>query len=119
MIHPKFKRQLKKIGITPRTYLSKARKMAKKYGYNDTLQFSDNDIHKLMIESPDGEIKRFGRVGYGDFILWSFLEKKGEVEKGYARMKRNVFQKSHGALSEQRNITDPYAPNNLALKILW
>jgi DNA adenine methylase len=118
-IHSKFKKQLKKIGILPRTYLSKAKQMAKKNKYNDTLRFSDDGIHKLMIESPDGSIKRFGRVGYGDFILWSFLEKKGEVEKGYARMKRNVFQKSHGALSEQRDIDDPYAPNNLALNILW
>ena len=118
-INPKFKKQLKKIGIQPRTYLSKARRMAKKFGYNDTLTFSDDDIHKLKIKDPDGTIRKFGRVGYGDFILWSFLEKKGEVEKGYSRMKRNVFQKSHGALSEQRDIDDPYAPNNLALKILW
>jgi tRNA1(Val) A37 N6-methylase TrmN6 len=113
--------QLEEIGLSPKKYLQVAREQAEENGYKnfDELEFSDNGIHKLQIPNEEGKIIRFGRVGYGDFLIWSYLEGKGEAPEGQAEKKRNVFRKSHLALSEKRNITDPYAPNNLAINILW
>jgi len=112
--------QLRSDGMTPASYLAKARSAARRTGYPaQRLQFSDDAIHKLRIENPDGQIRRFGRVGYGDFIIWSHLERTGHVDRGYAAQKQYVFRTSHGALSKKRGITDPYAPNNLAINILW
>ena len=71
-----------------------------------------------MYASPDGSVRRFGRVSYGDFIIWSYLESEGIVPKGTARKKRSVFHKSHEAITgDWRN--DKYSPNRLALQILW
>jgi hypothetical protein len=108
-------------GLTPAQYLQRAKAAARKTGYPNSagLSFSDDAVHKLQIQNPDGRIKRFGRVSYGDFILWTHAEKQGEVPSGYAAQKRYVFRTSHGALSRQRGITDKYAPNNLAINILW
>ena len=113
--------QLKEIGLNPKKYLQVAREQAEENGYEnfDELEFSMNGIHKLQIPNEEGKIIRFGRVGYGDFLIWSYLEAKGKAPEGQADKKRNVFRKSHLALSEKRNITDPYAPNNLAINILW
>ena len=113
--------QLEEIGLDPKKYLQVAREQAEDTGYEnfDELEFSMNGVHKLQIPNEEGKIIRFGRVGYGDFLIWSYLEGKGEAPEGQAEKKRNVFRKSHLALSEKRNITDPYAPNNLAINILW
>ena len=113
--------QLEEIGLNPDKYLNVARENAEENGYKnfDKLEFSDNRIHKLQIPNEEGQMIRFGRVGYGDFLIWSYLEAKGKASKGQADKKRNVFRKSHIALSEKRNIIDPYAPNNLAINILW
>jgi len=115
-----FKQQLEEAGLKPSTYLARARRVAKRMNYNPRdLTFSDNSTHKLQIRTPDGKIRRFGRVGYGDFLIWSHLEKKGVVPKGYADKKRATFRKSHIAMSKKFGITDEYAPNNLAINILW
>jgi hypothetical protein len=107
------------IGYTPVTYLKDARKTAKKNGYDSKSIFiSDDSVHKLMMHTPYG-IKRFGRVGYGDFLIWKFLEKQQKVPKLTSIIKRNRFHKSHEALAEKYNITDKFAPNTLALNILW
>ena len=114
----KFIRQLKEIGLTPETYLEVARRVAKREGYNpNKLELALNNDNKLKYNSPDG-IKYFGKAGYGDFIIWCYLERNNEVPKGYADMKRNVFQKSHSAMGEKYNL-GKYAPNTLALKIIW
>jgi len=114
-----FKQQLEDAGLTCADYLSKARAVAKKAGYNPSLlEFSNDPDHKLMYASPDGSVRRFGRVSYGDFIIWSYLESEGIVPKGTARKKRSVFHKSHEAITgDWRN--DKYSPNRLALQILW
>ena len=111
---------LRQSGISAGTYLARARTAARRTGYpSSRLSFSDDGVHKLQIETPEGRVRRFGRVGYGDFIIWTSLERAGQVAKGYANQKRHVFRTSHGALSRQRGITDRYAPNNLAINILW
>jgi len=82
------------------------------------VSFSDDDIHKLAVSNDRGTLIKFGRVGYGDFIIYSYLEKHGKVPRGTASGKQNVFHKSHskilGAWRE-----NPFSPNNLALRILW
>ena len=102
-------------------YLQRARAAARRTGYpaSAKVSFAHDGSHKLQVETPQGRVRRFGRVGYGDYILWTHAEREGKVESGYAAQKRHVFRASHGALSRQRGITDRYAPNNLAINILW
>lgn len=114
-----FKRQLEDIGISPADYLKKARTAARRNGYDaSALTFSDNKDHKLQMTTPDGSIVRFGRVGYNDFHLWSYLEKNKRSPKGLAKQKRDVFQKSHSNLKGNWEKND-YSPNWLALRVLW
>jgi len=114
----KFKKQLDDIGLSPEDYLATARAIAKKQGYTTMPDWSDNNKHKLQIKTPEGLTRRFGAVGYGDYLIWSWLEHKGEVPKGYAKQKREVFNKSHRKIKgDWKN--DKYSPNSLALNILW
>jgi hypothetical protein len=118
-IRPKFRRQLRKIGISPEQYLKTAREMADESGYDSrALEFSDTDDKKLRIWDDDGKAVHFGAVGYNDFILWSFLEQKGDVPSGQALKKRNVFQRSHSKIKGDWK-RDKFSPNSLALAILW
>lgn len=118
-ISRRFAKDLKDAGFSPSEYLEQVRNAAAEQGYDgDDLHFSDDNEHKLMIATPDDRIIRFGRVGYGDYIIWSKLESNGEVRKGYADMKRRVFTKSHSAIKGNWK-SDKYSPNMLALKILW
>jgi hypothetical protein len=114
-----FRKQLKKEGIQPERYLQIVRDIATEQGYDGrALEFSDNDEHKLMIYDDNGTPRRFGRVGYGDFIIWSIKESRGDVPKGFAEQKRRVFNKSHSKIKGDWK-SDKFSPNNLALKILW
>lgn len=114
---PAFRKQLREVGILPADYLTTVRHIAKQEGYSDVL-FSDDDEHKLMIYDNEGKLRRFGRVGYNDLILWTVLEMKGKARKGQAEMKRKVFHKSHSAIRGDWK-SDKYSPNQLSLKILW
>ena len=117
--HGKFEEQLHESGMDPDAYLRIARQRAKDAGLPyKLLGFADDEEHKLAIPNADGKMVKFGRTGYGDFILWSDAEARGEVEKGYAKKKRQTFQKSHRAIKGDWK-KDPFSPNNLALKILW
>jgi hypothetical protein len=114
----KFQNQLKKIGMAPDDYMSMAKHLAKQRGYDPTkVHFSVDGDHKLVYDSPEG-IRRFGKVGYGDFIIWTWLEKKGEVPKGTAKKKQDTFHKSHRAMSKKYALTK-YDENELALNINW
>ena len=114
----KFIKQLESIGYKPEDYLKKAREVAKREGYEPKkLNFSMNNDNKLKYDSPEG-LKYFGKAGYGDFLIWSFKEKKGDVPDGYANMKRNVFRKSHGAISEIYDL-NKFSPNELSIRIIW
>ena len=100
-------------------YLSRVRAKAKAEGYPyKLLGYADDGDHKLQIPNADGKIIRFGKAGYGDFIIWSELERTGKVAKGYAAQKRSVFHKSHSKIKGDWS-RDAFSPNNLALKILW
>jgi len=90
-------------------FLRKARSKAKKEGYNSNNLFLSEKKDKKLVYKQDGRPIHFGAKGYGDFIYYSTF--KPEL----AKQKRNVFQKSHGAIKDKGK----YSPNQLALKILW
>ena len=114
-----FKKQLADAGFRPEAYLKEVRLRAKAHGYPyKLLGFADDGIHKLAIPNANGKIIRFGRVGYGDFIIYNQLEKLHRVDKGTAEKKQSVFQKSHTKIAGDWR-KDDFSPNNLALRILW
>jgi DNA adenine methylase len=113
-----FMKQLEKLKISPDDYMTVARHLAKSKGYDpEKLAFASDGDHKLLYDSPEG-LRKFGKVGYGDFIIWSYLERMGKVPKGTADQKRNTFQKSHRAMSKEYGLKK-YSPNELALNINW
>lgn len=113
------KAQLKGLRISPALYLREAQKRAKEFGYpEDALEFSDDDKKKLQIHDGDGNVVRFGAVGYGDHIIYSILEKRKRVAKGTAAQKKDRFVKSHTEIKGDWE-QNPYSPNMLALSVLW
>jgi len=119
--HNKFKAQLMKAGLSPSVYLKKAQKKAKDAGYGNgakLLGFATDGVHKLAMPNEDGKMALFGRVGYGDHLIYSHLESAGKVPQGTASKKQSVFQKSHSQIQGDWK-KNPFSPNNLALKILW
>jgi hypothetical protein len=114
----KFYEELRRYGINPTEYLKQMKKWAKASGYDDKqLDFANNDVHKLRIMTEQGT-KRFGRVGYKDYYIYRHLEKKKEVKKGYAKIMRDRFRKSHGAITKKRKLGRNSA-NELSVRILW
>lgn len=114
----KFEKQLQSVGLRPYDYLERVRFHAKRCGYDpDAVEFSDDNIHKIQIETPKGKIK-FGRVGYNDYHIWSHLERNKEVASGTAQQKRERFWKSHSKMGGNWK-EDDYSPNWLAMRLLW
>lgn len=108
--------QLEAIDFAPSSYLRQARRRAKAHGYDPkNIEFSDRPDYKLMTIEPR---RHFGRVGYGDFLIWSFLEKKGHSPKGTAKDKQERFLASHSKIKGKWR-DDDFSPNNLAMRILW
>jgi hypothetical protein len=117
--HSKFDKQLKKVGIEPSLYLKEAQRRAKDAGLpHKVLGFADDGDHKLSIPNADGRMIKFGKVGYGDHLIWSHLERAGSAPKGTADAKRNTFQKSHSKIKGDWK-KDAFSPNSLALNVLW
>jgi len=117
--HPKFEADLKKVGINPSLYLKEAQRRAKKAGLPfKVLGFASDGIHKLSIPNAEGRMIKFGRVGYGDHLIYTHLEKAGSVPKGTADAKRNTFHRSHEKIAGDWK-SNPFSPNNLALNVLW
>lgn len=113
-----FQNQLLALKIPPDDYLQTAKHLATKYKYNpDGVSFATDGKHKLVYTCDKGVFK-FGAVGYGDMLIWSFLEKRGLAEKGLAEKKRQIFVKSHKAMVKDYGVTD-LSPNTLAIRILW
>ena len=114
----KFAKQLDHIGLSPASYLTTARMNATHHGYrSDLLSFAKDGNHKLKYESPHGT-RYFGKAGYGDHIIYEYMEHEKKVEPGYASKKRKVFRDSHDKISEIRKL-DKFSPNELAINILW
>jgi hypothetical protein len=118
-IQSAFQKQLIELGIDPDHYLDMARRNADYKGYDSSsIEFSDDKLHKLRIETPNGKTARFGRVGYNDFLILSHLEANKELKKGTAKAKQDRFWKSHTKIKGDWK-EDPYSPNWLALNVLW
>ena len=61
-----FNKQLKELKIPVNTYLKTAKQRAKNAGYNPSLlTISKSPEHKLNYDGV-----KYGRTGYGDFIIW-------------------------------------------------
>jgi hypothetical protein len=116
---PLFKTQLEKAGIEPSLYLKEAQRRAKEAGYPyRLLGYASDGSHKLAIPDANGRVIAFGKVKYGDHIIYEHMEKHNRVPKGTAQKKQNTFQKSHSKIKgDWKN--NPFSPNALALKILW
>lgn len=116
---PLFKTQLEKAGIEPSLYLKEAQRRAKEAGYpHRLLGYASDGSHKLAIPDANGRVIAFGKVKYGDHIIYEHMEKHNRVPKGTAQKKQNTFQKSHSKIKgDWKN--NPFSPNALALKILW
>lgn len=111
--------ELESIGFQPSLYLRQVRRKASAAGYDpDSVMFSDKAEKKLVLVTPQGRRVYFGATGYGDFLIYSFLESEGLVPPGTAMKKRQTFQKSHRAMRGAWR-TDPYSANRLALDLLW
>ena len=114
----KFHKQLAEVGLDHEKYMKLASQLAEATGYDPSkLSMSEDENHKLVYHSPDGD-RYFGKVDYSDYIIWSWMEKNGEVEKGTADKRRNAYR------ARATNIKgnwkkDKYSPNNLAINILW
>jgi len=114
-----FENKLATLMFSPEEYMKVIRMKAKQHGYEpDSISFSDDSTHKLQIKTPDGKTVKFGRVGYGDHLIWSFLESKEEAPKGIAKKKQDVFHASHSKIKGNWR-KNKYSPNNLALNLLW
>lgn len=101
------------------SYLKEVRRKAKAHGYDpSSLDFASDGVHKLQLTTPEGKTVRFGRVGYGDHLIWLHREKIGQAPAGTAAKKRDTFQKSHSKIRGNWK-ADKYSPNNLALRVLW
>lgn len=108
-----FKKSIENEGLDPSKYLNIVRKYAKMAGYDpQKLFFSNDGIHKLEYENV-----KFGRVGYGDYILWGLREEAGEAPAGYADKKRKGYLARATQIKGDWHF--PTSPNMLAIKILW
>jgi len=115
----KFRKQLDDAKISPSAYLDEAKRRAKAHGYPyKLLGFAPDGSHKLAIPDENGRVVSFGKVGYGDHIIYSHLEGTQSVPKGTADAKQRTFQNSHSKIRGNWR-KNPFSANNLALKILW
>jgi hypothetical protein len=110
---PKFMSQLEKLRIAPDDYLAVARRKAKKVGLNvDTLTFSTDKRHKLMIQDEEGDWVHFGAPGYGDYILYT-LSDDPEANKHRTAYRKRATQ------IKGKWMHDQYSPNYLSINVLW
>jgi hypothetical protein len=94
-------------------FLRDAMKNAAKNGYDPTkLSIAKDGIHKLVYETSDGKMVKFGRLGYGDYLFYK------RYAPEIAEKKRKVFRRSHGAISIIHKL-DKYSANELSIGVLW
>jgi hypothetical protein len=116
---PKFEKQLKKAGFDSSSYLKEAQRKAKESGLpHKLLGFASDGEHKLAIPDSEGRVVAFGKVGYGDHLIYTHQEESGKVPHGTAEKKKNTFQRSHQKIKGDWK-SNPFSPNNLALNVLW
>ena len=113
-----FQKKLDKMGFSPEQYIKIARKVGQRLGYNPSkIVFCNRGTNKLMYESPNGTV-HFGNPDYPDFIIYSWLEHKGEVPSGTADKRRELYRKRATNIKGDWK-KNKYSANNLAINILW
>ena len=101
--------QLRDLDISEEEYLKFAKAKASKEGYDpDKLYLAQDDKHKLVYDGPNG-IRKFGSVGYNDFIILTLKKDKTADKKRASYHKR--FNKD--------KIYPKDSPYLLSLKIIW
>jgi hypothetical protein len=109
----KFAKQLKKLNLSPKEYLKKARAAANKAGYDGrALEFANDGEHKLMIYDDKGNAVKFGKAGMMDFILWT------HSNPSVAKARRENYLKRSGAIKGDWK-KNKFSANNLARNIIW
>jgi hypothetical protein len=104
---------LKKLNISPDTYLKKVREHMKDTEYDPKkISFSTRTDKKLMYENPDGSHTHFGGNEYKDYHIYKILD---GLE--FANYRRNMFRKRQ--IYYKNNTTDQLSPAWLAYYILW
>jgi uncharacterized radical SAM superfamily Fe-S cluster-containing enzyme len=99
--------------IKPSYYITIAKSFAKKHNYDPSrLSFSDDIKHKLQYETPDGKIVRFGNTDNKDFIIYLHDDYKESMNHRESYLARATKIKGDWK-------SNPYSPNNLAIRILW
>lgn len=105
--------QLKKINLTPKRYLNFARFVSKNRGYNpDLLNICNDGIHKLEYNGV-----KFGRVGYNDKIIYTWMEYKKLLPEGTAKEKYINYRKRAKDIMIKTN--NKFSPASLSYYILW
>lgn len=112
------KTELKKIldnnDISINKYLKIAKERAKEKGYDPSLlSMSNKKTKKLNYNGVD-----FGSSSNNDFIIYSLLEKQGDISKGDADKHRKSYL-SRATKIKGNWKKDKESPNNLAINILW
>ena len=108
----KFYDQLSELGISEKSYLAAARAAAHRAGYDgDEVYLAEDGNHKLVYNGKHG-IRKFGKVGYGDYLIYSLSHK---FEKKYA----DKMRLSYHARFNKSKLYEKDSPYILALKILW
>jgi hypothetical protein len=108
----KFHDQLSDLGISEQTYMTAARAAANREGYDgDRLFLAEDNKHKLVYDGKHG-IRKFGKVGYGDYLIYSLSPK---FEKKYADKQRLSY---HQRFNKSK-LYEKDSPYILAIKILW
>jgi hypothetical protein len=109
----RFMKQLEKADVSPEAYLRLAKKKAAAKDLNaESLTFSSDGKHKLMIKDPEGGVVHFGAIGYGDHILYTLSgdEAADAHRAAYRKRAENIKGKWR---------YDEYSPNSLSLAIQW
>ena len=108
-----FKNQLEEIDLTPENYLNLVKIVAEHRKYNpDLLKIADDGIHKLEYNNV-----KFGRVGYNDKIIYSWLEKLKEVPEGTTKKKYINYRKR--AREIMKKTKNKYSPASLSFNLIW
>lgn len=98
-------------------YLATVRSKARAYGY-PRIDYATDSTHKFQVRTPEGRIRRFGRRGMMDYILWKEVERNGEVPLGTAEERRRLYLARATAI-RGKWAEDDYSPNMLAIRLLW
>ena len=94
------------------TFLTMAKAAAKRTGYDPAKLFLATDgVHKLQYNSPEG-LRKFGAVGYGDYLYYSTHEPEvAKTRRAAYRARASAALKLHGG--------GKFSPGALALNVLW